>query len=204
MISRFKEAAECETRLDIYDKILYMNINELIMLSVALATDAMLVSFSYGLVICNNRIKNSLYLAVFFGLFQFIMPVLGWILTGFVYEYLKIYSKIIVFIIFLILGLKFLHDAFCENKEKISDCISLICILGLSLATSIDALGAGISLKLLDVNVIKAAILIGIITFILSETGFHAGNIFCKIQKQYALITGSLFLFYLAYKSLVY
>ena len=181
-----------------------MNIYELLILSVALAIDAMLVSFSYGLVLCEKRLKNSVILASFFGFFQFLMPVMGALLTGFVYEYTYKFSKIIVFTIFMFLALKFLKEAFFEKDEKKTDCISILCVLTLAVATSIDALGAGISIALLDVNVIKASIIIGIITFILSFLGFHLGNLFCKIEKKYIETTGALLLIYLAVKSVIF
>ena len=179
-----------------------MSIYELIILSFALAIDAMLVSFSYGLVITAKRIKNSLILAFFFGLFQFIMPFFGWLMTEYIYEYLHKYSKWIVFIIFLMLGLKFIKDAFSECGEKPNDCISLLCVFVLALATSIDAFGAGVSLRFLEVDILRVCIMIGIVTFVLSIAGFYFGNKFNCFHKKYVTVTGGIMLIYLALKAL--
>lgn len=180
-----------------------MNIYELLILSLALALDAMLVSFSYGLVISSHRMKNSLIMAFFFGFFQFIMPFFSWLITGYVYNYLKTYSKIIVFLIFLMLGVKFIKDAFERNAENKSDCISLWCVFILAVATSIDAFGVGISLRLLEVNIINTCIIIGVITFLLSFSGFHLGAKCICFSKRYALLTGGMLLLYLAFKALI-
>lgn len=181
-----------------------MSIFEIIILSFALALDAMLVSFSYGLIINKNRLNNSLKLACSFGFFQFFMPVLGWWLTGYVYNYLKIYSKWIVFIVFLILGFKFLKEAFSQEDDELqNECISLACLLCLAIATSIDALGAGVSIKFLNTSIILPSVLIGLITSVLSIIGFFMACIFNFIGKKYIEIVGAVLLMYLAVKALV-
>ena len=180
-----------------------MDTHQTIILAVALALDAMLVSFSYGLVITSSRLKNSLKMAFFFGFFQFFMPIIGWFLTGYIYEYLKYLSKWVVFIIFILLALKFLKEAFCVEKQEKIDCISLLCIIGLAIATSIDALGAGISFRFLNSKFLEQSIIIGIITFILSLIGFYSGNFFSRFSSKYIESFGALLLIYLALNSLV-
>ena len=146
---------------------------EIIVLSIALALDAMLVSFSYGLIINQRRVYNSLLLASSFGFFQFLMPIFGFFLTGLFVSKLEIYSKWIVFVIFSILGIKFLKEAFEKKKDGSEiQCIGFFCILCLAVATSIDALGAGVSLKLTQTNLFLSVVQIGIITFVLSIFGF--------------------------------
>ncbi|MCD7740048.1 MAG: manganese efflux pump [Candidatus Gastranaerophilales bacterium] len=181
-----------------------MSIYEIVILSFALALDAMLVCFSYGLVIKEKRLNNALSLSLSFGLFQFLMPVLGWNLTGFVYNYLEIYSKWIVFIVFMWLGIKFLKEA-CSSKEKKADvnCISCWCIICLALATSIDAFGAGVSIRFMNTGIMFPSLLIGIITFSLSCFGFFAAGIFCGFPAKYINTAGAVLLMYLAVKSLI-
>lgn len=181
-----------------------MSIFEIIVLSFALALDAMLVSFSYGLIFNEKRVFNSLKLSLAFGFFQFLMPVLGWWLTGYIYEYLKIYSRWIVFIVFLFLGLKFLKEALSKDEDDFQhNCISFIFLICLAVATSIDALGAGVSVKFLDTQIFIPSLLIGVITFILSLIGFWIANIFKFINKRYIEIMGSGLLIYLAIKALI-
>ncbi len=173
---------------------------EIIVLAAALAIDAMIVSFSYGLKINENKLYNSLKLALTFGFFQFIMPVIGWGISSSFYELLYIYSKWIVFGIFTALGIKFLFSK--EEKESQRDCITLICLLSLGVATSIDALGAGITIKFIGINIIKPAIEIGIVTIILSMTGFWSVNKLKKLPAKGLEIAGGVLLIYLGIKSL--
>ncbi len=180
-----------------------MSIYEVIILSFALALDAMLVCFSYGLVVKEKRLKNALKLSLSFGIFQFLMPILGWNLTGFVYNPLEIYSKWIVFVVFVFLGLKFLKEAFFKGeKESKCECISALCIISLAFATSIDAFSAGVSIRFINIDIWLPCIMIGIITFILSFFGFFAAGIFCRFPSKYINISGAVLLIYLAIKAI--
>ena len=179
-----------------------MSIYEIIILSVALALDALIVSFSYGLIINANRIRNALILGSAFGFFQFLMPVFGWFFTGTVYSYLERFSKWIVFVVFFVLGCKFLKEVFEKKEEVKICCIGLMCVLGLAVATSIDAFGAGVSIRLLNVNVLHPALMIGVITFVLSVLGFIIANSLKKFPSKYIEIGGAILLFYLAIKAL--
>ena len=179
-----------------------MSLYEIIILSIALALDAMTVSFSYGLVINEKRYKIAFVMAFMFGIFQFIMPVIGWLLTGGVYQYIKGYSQWIVFSIFMFLALKFLFEFFFKKEEIEKNCVSFKCIFMLAIATSIDALGAGISIKLSDVSVIIPSIIIGVVTFILSYIGFEISSIFKKIKFDGVEIIAALLFIYLAIKSI--
>ena len=180
-----------------------MTIFEIIILSVALAFDAMIVSFSYGLIIKERRIEISLKLALTFGFFQFIMPVIGWFFASSVYDYVKNFSKWIVFSIFILLGLKFLIEAYTQKEETRQNCISLFCLLSLAIATSIDALGAGINIRMTNNDILLPSALIGIITIILSLTGFHIVGILCRINNKFLGIAASVILVYLAIKSII-
>lgn len=177
---------------------------EIIVLSIALAIDAMLVSFSYGLIINQRRTYNSLLLASSFGFFQFLMPIIGCFLTGLFVSKLELYSKWIVFIIFSILGAKFLKEAFEKKKEEPQiQCIGLLCILCLALATSVDALGAGVSLKLTQTNILFAVVQIGVITFFISLFGFWFTKLFDKMPSKPIEIIGAVLLIYLAIKAIL-
>lgn len=179
-----------------------MNEIEIIVLSVALAIDAMLVSFSYGLILTNKRMYNSLLLSVSFGFFQFLMPIIGYYFSALFYSKLELFSKWIVFIIFIILSWKFLKSAFETEKEKVT-CISLLCLFCLALATSIDAMGAGISFRFMKVDYLTPSVNIGVITFLLSFFGFWVANIFKKMPSKPIEITGAVLLIYLAIKAIL-
>ena len=124
-----------------------MSYTEIFFLAIALSIDACVVSFSYGLAYTENRLKNSTLLALFTGIFQGLMPVIGYYLTGFVKTYIQPYAGLIVFLIFVYLGLRFIKEAF-EKKDAKQLCIDLKCLFLVAIATSIDAFSAGISLSL--------------------------------------------------------
>lgn len=148
---------------------------EIFLLALALSIDAIAVSFSYGLAFKENRTKNALLLAFSTGGFQAGMPVIGYYLTSVVTTFIAPYAAIIVFTIFMFLGLKFIKEAFDKEKEP-PKCISAACLIMIGIATSIDAFSAGISLALYGNRILKPILLIGIITFINSLAGFKLGG----------------------------
>lgn len=147
----------------------------IVLLAFALSIDAMVVSFSYGLTFKENRAKNAILLAFSTGLFQAGMPAFGYYLTTFIKSYIAPYASIIVFTIFVFLGIKFIKEAFDKNKET-PKCISTTCLIMIGIATSIDAFSAGISLALYGNRILKPILLIGMITFINSIAGFKIGG----------------------------
>lgn len=180
-----------------------LSLIEIIFLSVALGIDCLIVSFAQGLIFTSKKKRNSFILAFTMGLFQGIMPLISYYPTGLVSKYLTQYSSWIVFTIFLVLGLKFIIEAYGQ-KEKQEVCkIGLKCLIALGIATSIDALGAGVTLKLLNTNIVSAAVIIASASFIMSLTGFWTGNKITKIPEKYLEITGGIILIGLAVKSIL-
>lgn len=178
-----------------------MNFIDLILLGLALGVDCFVVSFSQGLIFKSEKVKNSFKLALTMGLFQGVMPVIGYIGTNSLYKYVVPYSKWIVFGIFLLLGLKFIVESF-QPKEKEVQCIGLKCLLGLGLATSIDALVSGASIRLTQTSLLISVMIICIASFLMSIGGFYSGNFIKNIPSKYLEITGGLILVALAIKSL--
>jgi len=176
----------------------------ILFLAVALSIDASVVSFSQGLVFSENKRKNSLFLAFFVGLFQTLMPIIGWFIASGIYKYVEAFDHWIAFGIFLLLGLKFIKDAFkCEENEKCArTCISLQCLLLIAVATSIDALAAGATLYFLKISILIPAIIIGVITFINSLIGFWSGYVLKKFPSKYLEIIAGLILIGLGIKAL--
>lgn len=175
-----------------------MTVFEIILMGLALSLDAMIVSFSYGLVTGSNKFKNSMMLSLSFGFFQFLMPFAGFYFSSLVYSQLKIFSKWIIFAIFSYLAFKFIQSSMEKEKKTYTNCISCLCLLWLAIATSIDALGAGISIRFMDIDVLIPALCIGFITFLSSFCGFWFASLFKKIPTKYIEIIGALLLIYLA------
>lgn len=178
-----------------------MSLFDIIFLAIALGIDCLVVSFSQGLIIKQNRIRNSLCLAVTMGLFQGLMPVIGYVSTTGLYKLLVPLSKWIVFGIFLILGIKFIIEAFEIQKEEIQ-CLGIRCLIGLGIATSIDALASGVSILLTHTNLLLACGIIGLVSFVMAMMGFYAGSHIKCIKSQYLAVLGGMILIVLAVKSL--
>lgn len=179
-----------------------MSFLSILLLAIALGMDCLIVSFSQGLIYESNRIKNSLLLAVTMGFFQWLMPFFGYFGTSGIASLIQPYSKWIIFIIFLTLGLKFIIDSF-EQKEQETLCISLKCLISLGIATSIDALASGISIKLSGTSLLFSTSIIGLASFILSVIGFSLAVFFKKIPSKFLEIFGGIILLFLAVKAIL-
>lgn len=180
-----------------------MSIIDIIILAIALSIDACVVSFSNGLIFTQNKRINSLMLAFSVGFFQFLMPVIGYFGAQSVDKYVEAYDHWIVFGIFILLGAKFIKDAFEEKEEdKINCYLCFKYILLVSVATSIDALGAGVSIAFTGTKILIPAIIIGVITFINSLLGFWSGYLFKKFPTKNLEISGGVILILLAFKIL--
>ena len=174
---------------------------EILLLALALSIDACVVSFTYGLAFNQNRIKNALLLTSFTGIFQGLMPLLGYFLTEFVKAFVEPYAQIIVFTIFIYLGIKFIKEAF--EKKQVPLCIGIGCLFLIGVATSIDAFSAGISLSLSGNGILKPAILITLITFINSLLGFWLGGKMKNIPTKYLEVFAGTILILLALKAIL-
>ena len=179
-----------------------MDIIDIIILAIALGIDCLIVSFSQGLIFRTQRRINSLKLAITMGLFQGLMPIIGYVATDKICKILIPYSKWIVFTLFFILGIHFILESFSTNKEEQIQCIGLKCLIALGIATSIDALISGVPIKLTDANLVLSCLLIGLVSFLMSLGGFWSGNIIKHIPSKYLQITGGLLLIGLAFKTI--
>lgn len=178
-----------------------MSYLSIFILALALSIDACVVSFSYGLKFNENKIKNALKLSLFTGFFQGLMPVIGYFLTNFVKTYIEPYADIIVFLIFTYLGIKFIKEA-NEKKTDSTFSIDFKTLLLIGIATSIDAFSAGISLSLYGNKILKPAILIGLVTFINSNSGYFIGNKLKRFPAKFLEIFAGILLIVLGIKAL--
>ncbi len=154
-----------------------MGFIETLLLSVGLALDAFAVSLSVGASIKTRTWHDLFRLPFHFGLFQFLMPVIGWYLGSTVEPLISEVDHWIALILLVTIGTRMIKSAL-SNKEEIlkSDPSRGMSLIVLSVATSIDALTVGFSLALLQYNIWFPSILIGIITALLSLFGLLAGS----------------------------
>lgn len=148
-----------------------MNILEIILIAVSLSTDAFSVALSKGLETKKLSFYHIIIVGLYFGIFQAIMPYIGYHITVIFGKYLIRFSHILAFIILTLLGINML----LEKSEDGDDDFSLKRMLGLSLGTSIDALAVGVTFTIVDVDLYLAITVIGIITFINSCMGVILG-----------------------------
>ncbi len=153
-----------------------MNNLELVFIAFGLAMDAFAVSIASGVVIKDLRVSQALRIAIFFGAFQALMPVVGWFSGVGLKGFIAGIDHWIVFTILNFIGIKMIYEAAKMNLDSKENVLGLYTLLVLSIATSIDALAVGITFAFLNISIIIPVIVIGIITFVLSLFGVFIGN----------------------------
>lgn len=149
----------------------------MILLAFALSLDAFAVSVTSGVTIKNLKIRNAFKIAAFFGGFQALMPVVGYLAGKSVNEYIKDYDHWIAFGLLVFIGVKMIWEAFkIEECELDKDCLNSATLLLLAIATSIDALGVGLIFSSMAGSIVFPVILIGLITFIVCFAGVYIGD----------------------------
>jgi len=180
-----------------------MGIIEIILVAIGLAMDAFAVAICKGLAIRKINIQKILKIGIWFGIFQALMPILGFYLGNTFARFMKAASHWIAFILLTWIGGNMIKEARQKEKETVNEETSFKAMLPFAIATSIDALTVGVTFSFLQVNIIVAALWIGIITFILSILGVKIGNRFGNQYEKKAQIVGGIILIALGSKSLL-
>ena len=150
-----------------------------LILGVTLAMDALSISISKALATQKTKISNGLKLSIVFGLFQAIMPFIGYLVGNSFYDVLENYFGFISFAILTFIGVKMIYEHFKNEDEIHSESITIKELIILGIATSIDALAAGfIFAGNNSLEVLLSCLIIGVITFIICFIGYFCG---CKI-----------------------
>ena len=174
---------------------------EIILIAIGLAMDAFAVSICKGLSMKKIIIKNALITGLYFGLFQALMPLLGYFLGSQFASLIKEVDHWIAFVLLSILGVKMILDS--REEEKLDSSFSFKTMSVLAIATSIDALAIGITLSFLKVSIVKAIIIIGFITFVICIVGVFIGNLVGSKFKSKAEILGGVILILMGLKILL-
>lgn len=180
-----------------------MSLIEIMALSVGLAMDAFAVSICKGLSMKKMNWKNALIIALYFGLFQALMPMLGYVLGSTFEHVVTNIDHWIAFILLGSIGGNMIKESFSDETEEKNDSVDFKTMVVLAIATSIDALAVGITFAFLKVNVIMAVTLIGIITFAISLIGAKIGNKFGDKFQNKAEFAGGVILIVLGLKILL-
>ena len=172
----------------------------LVLLAVGLAADAFAVSLVQGVRMRTIRPSHVFVVAGAFGLFQGLMPPIGWLLGAQLGTYITAVDHWVVFGLLAVIGLKMVKDAIwpgeddSELESQQEAQLGWRGLLLLAVATSIDALAVGLSLALMDVNIVEASIVIAVVTFLLSIIGVVIGHRFGLAFRRVAEVVGGLVL----------
>ncbi|MBQ8493954.1 MAG: manganese efflux pump [Alistipes sp.] len=179
-----------------------MSISEIIILAIGVAMDAFAVSIAKGLSVKQVKSRHYLSVALWFGGFQALMPIMGYFLGTWFAHIVERYDHWIAFILLAIIGGKMIKEALTDDARGDDDFSSRTMFV-MAVATSIDALAIGISLAFLDVNIWTAVAYIGIITAIFSAVGIKIGHRFGQRHRKSATIFGGVVLIAIAIKILL-
>lgn len=193
-----------------------MSILSIVLTGFGLAMDAFAVSVAKGITLTKIRVKDVLKIALFFGGFQALMPLIGWGAGRYFADYIKAFDHWIAFILLSLIGGKMLFEAIKEKREEKSEVsvtvdiceeekselaqekykeeLSVKNLTILAIATSIDALAVGVSFAFLGISIVQSVVIIGIITFVLCFLGVIIGEKLGDIFKNYAEIIGGVIL----------
>jgi len=183
-------------------RIYFMGTLELVMISVGLAMDAFAAAVCKGLAIQDATPKQMSVIGAWFGVFQAVMPLLGFFLGYNFKSYIESIDHWIAFILLGTIGINMVKEALSGKKENVDVSISVKSMLPMALATSIDALAVGITFACLNVNIYASVILIGCITFAISSVGVKIGNVFGIRYKSKAELFGGAVLIFIGIKIL--
>lgn len=187
-----------------------MNLIEVLLLSIALSCDAMVCSVIYGTksYSATTRCYNATLFATFFGLFQFVMPLLGFYCGNALLSLIAHYDHWVGFSLLLAVSVNMLKEAFSKedpHKEAGAGRIKILTVFVLAIATSLDALAVGISVAMINTQILYVSAVIGITCFILSFGCFYAATPLSKIKglERFMNIAGAIVLLLIGIKILI-
>lgn len=181
-----------------------MDIITTIFISFGLAADAFAASISSGIKIKRLRIKHALMIATFFGLFQAVMTLLGWLVGHSLKGLISEIDHWVAFGLLSFVGYRMIYESLhAEPNRKELNPLNIYVLLVLSFATSVDALVIGVSFAFLKNYIANLVILIGTVTFLLSFLGVFIGKKFGSLFSGKIEIIGGIILIIIGTKILV-
>ena len=180
-----------------------MKLIDIILLGVSLAMDATAVSICKGLSMKKLDKKKTITIALYFGTFQAIMPIIGYLLGISFKEVVEAIDHWIAFFLLAVVGINMIRESLSKESESLNDLIDFKTMTPLAIATSIDALAVGITFAFLEVNIIMSMIVIGLITFLLCIIGVIIGNKYGSKFEDKAQIIGGVVLIIIGLKILI-
>lgn len=180
-----------------------MKIWEIVLIAIGVSMDAFAVSICKGLATKEKTLKTASLCGIWFGLFQVIMPLIGFFLGRVLAGLIENIDHWIAFVLLGIIGANMIKEAFSKKEEEVSNDLSFLKMLVLAIATSIDALAIGITFAILNVKIWICVLIIGLTTFTFSFVGAIIGHKFGEKHKNKAEFVGGLILIILGIKILI-
>lgn len=180
-----------------------MSFTDLLITAIALSMDAFAVAVGKGLSVQKIRPKHWLLTGAYFGGFQALMPLIGFALASAFAEYIRNFDHWIAFVLMTLIGGNMIKESFEKEEAPLNSSFHFRTMLPLAIATSIDALAAGVSFAVTGANIWFAVSCIGITTFLFSAAGIKIGNIFGTKYKNKAEAVGGLILILMGLKILI-
>lgn len=180
-----------------------MGLAELFVIAVGLSMDAFAVSVCKGLSVQKMKLSHALTCGVYFGGFQGLMPLIGYLLGSQFEEAIVSIDHWVAFVLLGLIGLNMIKESRDTDCETLDSSFGVKAMIPLAVATSIDALAIGVTFAFLRVNIFWAVTFIGVITFTLSSIGVKVGNVFGARYKSKAEFTGGLILILMGTKILL-
>ncbi len=180
-----------------------MSITTIIFIAIALAMDAFAVSIASGVTIKKLQISHALTIGAWFGIFQALMPLIGWLCGIKLRIYITEVDHWIAFGLLAFVGGKMIYESFQLEPEKKGNPLDVYLLFVLSIATSIDALAAGLSFAMLEISIVMPVVLIGLITFFMSVVGVWIGNRCGHLFERKIELIGGILLIAIGFKILI-
>ena len=181
-----------------------MELLEIIIIAIGLSMDAFAVSIGKGLSVAKSKLSYYLKVGLWFGGFQALMPLIGYLLGTSFADAVAEFDHWIAFALLAIIGGNMIKEAVGNDDDEESNAdFSIKALFVLAVATSIDALAAGVSFAFLKTDIISSIIIIGITTFLFSIVGFKIGIIFGNRYKKRAELVGGVILITIGLKILI-
>ncbi|NDO46628.1 manganese efflux pump MntP family protein [Clostridium sp. MD294] len=180
-----------------------MEVMTIFLIALSLAMDAFAVSIANGVSVTHFSRKEALKQGIYFGLFQFLMPLLGWVLGISIKNAMEAIDHWITFFLLALIGGSMIWESLKQEEQKNITVLTNKNLVLQAIATSIDALAIGVSFAILQVNIVFASVIIGAVAFILSYIGGMLGKHLGEFLQKKASIAGGIVLIVVGFKILL-
>ncbi|MBE6520142.1 MAG: manganese efflux pump [Thermoplasmata archaeon] len=180
-----------------------MDFIAILLIAVGLAMDAFAVSLCKGLALRKVTLRNMLIAGLWFGGFQALMPIIGFYLGVSFYDLISAYDHWVAFFLLFLIGANMVREGLFGEEEEVDADMGVKTMVLLAIATSIDALAIGISFAMTEDSIFLPALIIGLVTLVISMAGVKIGSLFGDRFGKKAEVLGGVILIVIGLKVLL-